>query len=136
MTALPHPILDSKLRENFDYVSSLNPRRDVYKEFNKDSIGHIFTLPVNAIILFGSILFISDPFDSGTQIKVGEIDDNGSLFSAIVDVGGKVPEITVGNLDSNITTKDTLIYMGFTGGIPTKGSGWFLISYLLKDRLI
>ena len=136
MTALPHPVLDERLRENFEYIASQDPKRYVYKEFNKDSMGYVFTLPIDAIILFGSILFVTDPFDSGTQIKVGEVDDNGSLFSAIIDVGGKVPQITVGNLDSNITTKNTLIYLGFVGNTPTKGKGWFLVSYLLKNRLV
>lgn len=134
MTSLPHPILDVKLRENFESIELLNPKKYIYKEFNSNSADQIFILPIDAIILFGTILFITDPFDTGTRIKVGEISDSSSLFAAFIDQGGKVPEIIVGNLDSNITTKNTRIFLGFTG-IPTKGSGWFLISYVLKNRL-
>ena len=134
MTSLPHPILDERLRQNLEHIEKLIVDKYVYIEFNSLSKGHIFTFPVNAIILFGTVLFITDSFDVGTKVQVGEVNDNKSLFTSFVDKQG-VPEIVVGNLDSNITTEETLIYIGFTGILPTKGSGWFIVHYLLKDRL-
>ncbi len=135
MTALPHPSLSLKERENFDYIESLINDKYVYQEFSSESIGRVFTLPRNSILLFGTIVFVSDPFDDGVSVHVGEIGSGSSVFSALVDVGGVVPEIIVGNLDSNITVVDTPIYIGFRGDKPTKGKGWFLIKYLLVDRL-
>lgn len=134
MTALPHPPLDERERQNAEYLESLNPVRYIYKTFDARSVGLVFTLPIAAIVLFGSILFISDPFDDGTKLSIGKIEDPNAILSAFVDEGGKVPGIIVGNLDSNITTKRTPIHIGFNKTV-TKGSGWFLVRYLLTGGL-
>ncbi len=128
MSRIPFPPLSQKDLANLHALEGISPLTYFKFEFNKDSSGRLFTLPIGRVLKFDSYIFIENVFDV-TTLYLGTTDNRGELLSASFLTSQGIPQITVGNLGGLRTTKDTPIFIGYSG-VATKGRGWGIIQFL------